>query len=143
MDDNTVPSGGTAILKSVEGDLEVGRHATIKGEKVTVLGTVYCEGNCAFEGSLSAENLEGEDDITVNGDLEIADRISIEDGHLIVQGSLKAKRVEVDHGLRVGKDFEVEEVDVGGSLKVEGNTIAEEIEVGGTFEAEGTVKAET
>ena len=117
MDDNTVPSGGAVTLKSVEGDLEVGRHATIKGEKVTISGTVYCEGNCTFEGSLSAENLEGEDDITINGDLDISDRVSIEDGHLTVLGSLKAKRVEVDHGLRVGKNFEVEEVDVGGSWR--------------------------
>ncbi|MDH5447755.1 MAG: hypothetical protein OEY24_01215 [Candidatus Bathyarchaeota archaeon] len=157
MPENVVSPRSTVTLNIVEGDLEVGSHAVVKGEgtppKVAVSGTVYVEGGCVFECSLSAENLDArgcmhigwksrEDEVTVEGDLGIRNRVNIEDGCLVVFGNMTAKRVNVDRSLVVKKDFEVDEVDVGGSLKVDGATIAREIDVGGSFKAEGEVKAE-
>ncbi len=147
MSGNVVPAKSTVTLNVVEGDLEVGRRAVVKGEgvppKVRVSGTVYVEGDCIFECSLYAENLDGEDDVTVYGDLEVGSRVSIEDGRLVVSGNMTAKRVDVDRSLRVRKDFKVGEVDVGGSLEVDGATTARRIDVCGAFKAEGEVKAES
>jgi cytoskeletal protein CcmA (bactofilin family) len=158
MSKNVVPSGSTATLGVVKGDLEIGKHAVVKGEgappRVTVSGTVYVEGGCIFQCSLSAENLDArgrmhvgwksrEDEVTVEGDLKIRNRVNIEDGCLVVLGNMTAKRVDVDRSLAVKKDFEVDEVNVGGSLKVDGATTAQEIDVGGSFKAEGEVKAES
>lgn len=43
----SVPSRSTLTLDNVNGDLEIGRHAVVKGSssqpKVTVSGTVHCE----------------------------------------------------------------------------------------------------
>ena len=147
MVENIVPPKSTVTLSSVEGDLEVGRRAVVKGEgsppKVVVSGTVYVEGDCVFDCSLSAENLDGEDDVTVNGDLDVRNRVHIEDGRLVVSGSMNAKRVDVDRSLRVEKDFKFDDVDVGGRLEVEGTTTGKKIDVGGTFQAEGEVVTES
>ena len=118
MSGRTVPSRSTVVLDTVEGDLEVGEHTVVKGKdaasRVAVSGTVYFEGDCVFECSLAAENLDGENDITVKGDLEVRNRVKIEDGRLTVLGRMTAKKVDVDRSVTVEKDFEAEEIDVGG-----------------------------
>lgn len=147
MSENVVPPKSTVTLSSVEGDLEVGRRAVVKGEgsppAVAVSGTVYAEGDCVFDCSLSAENLDGEDDITINGSLEVRNRVKIEDGRLVVSGDMSAKRVDVDKSLRVEKDFEFDDVDVGGRLEVRGSTTGVKINVGGAFDASGEVETES
>ena len=140
-----VPSRSTLTLGSVEGNLILGRGATIRGEgvppKLSVSETVRCEENCTFECDLSAENLEGEGDVLIHGDLEVKDRVKIRDGCLNVTGGMSAKRVDVDKSLVIGKNLKVEDIDVGGSLEVKGNTQAQGIDVGGRFTGIGEVKA--
>lgn len=147
MASNVVPQKSTVTLSSVDGDLEVGRGAVVKGEgsppKVMVTGTVYVEGDCVFDCNLTAENLNGEDDVSVKGDLEVRNRVNIDDGRLVVSGNMKAERVDVDKSLRVDKDFQFDDVDVGGRLEVNGSTIGRKIDVGGTFEARGEVSVES
>ncbi len=140
-----VPSKSTITLGFVEGDLIIGRGTTIRGEgvppKLSVSGTVQCGEDCTFECDLLAENLEGEGDVLIHGELEIKGHVKIRDGRLNVTGRMTAKRVNVDKSLVTGKNFEVEDVDVGGSLEVKGNTQAQSIDVGGRFTGAGEVKA--
>ena len=147
MTENMVPPKSTVTLSSVEGDLEVGRRAVVKGEgsppTVAVSGTVYVEGDCVFDCNLSAENLDGEDDVTIKGELEVRNRVKIEDGRLVVSGDMKAKRVEIDKSLRVEGDFKFDDVDIGGRLEVKGTTTGGRIDVGGAFDANGEVKTES
>ena len=109
MSDRTsVPSRSMVTLCNVNGDLEVGRHATVRGSssppKVTVSGTVHCEGDDTFECSLSAESLEAEDNVIVHGDLEIRDKVEVEDGSLEVKGNMTATKADVDNTLCVSRE---------------------------------------
>jgi cytoskeletal protein CcmA (bactofilin family) len=145
--DMKVPPGSTITLGFVDGDLAVGRGATIKGEgvppKVNVSGTIECRGDCTFECDVLARDFEGErGDVVVQGDFEVKGDVEIRRGRLYVEGMLNAKDVDVDRSLRVGKDLEAEDVDVGGSLEVKGNTKTKTIDVGGRFIGVGEVKAE-
>ncbi|MCK4497946.1 hypothetical protein KAU25_01975 [Candidatus Bathyarchaeota archaeon] len=146
MSGRVVASGSKATLSTVEGDLEVGRRAVVQGEgsppKISVSGTVYTEDDCLFECGLSAENLDGEGDLTIEGDLEIRNRVSLDDGRLDVQGNMKAQRVDVGKSLRTKGDLEANYVDVGGKLDVGGETTAKKIDVGGAFTSKGRTKAE-
>ena len=145
MSDNTIPPRSTVTLNNVKGDLEVGRHAIVKGEgsppRVEVSGTIYVEDDCLFECDVTAENLDADGDVTVKGELEIRNRVSIDDGRLVVDGNMTATRADVGKSIRVGKNLKVKDVDVGGSLEVEGATTAQSIDVGGTFSARGEVEA--
>jgi cytoskeletal protein CcmA (bactofilin family) len=121
-------------LSVVEGDLVIGRQATVKGKnmppKVTVLGVVKCSEGAVFQCSLSAESFEGEGDIVIQGDLEVKDRIRMDIGHLSITGKVKAKKIDVDSDLTVG-----------GNLEVKDYTRAQDIDVGGSFSALGEVDA--
>ena len=121
-------------LSVVEGDLVIGRQATVKGKgmppKVTVLGVVKCSEGSVFQCSLSAESFEGEGDIVIQGDLETKDQVKMKAGHLSITGKVKAKKIDADSDLTVG-----------GSLDVKGNTRAQDIDVGGSFSALGEVEA--
>jgi cytoskeletal protein CcmA (bactofilin family) len=129
---NVVPSDCSMTLSVVEGDLVIGRQATVKGRgmplKVTVLGAVKCSEGAMFQCSLSTESFEGEGDIVIQGDLEAKDRIRMDIGHLSITGKVKAKEIDVDSDLTVG-----------GSLEVKGNIRAQSIDVGGSLSALGEV----
>jgi predicted acyltransferase (DUF342 family) len=164
--DVEVPSESTQTLGVIQGDLIVGHSAIIKGEgtppKITVSGTVHCEGDSVFECSLAAENMTGEGYVVIKGDLNIKQRVKIGNGSgvnirisrrgfeyshqravLEVDGKLTAETVDIDNRLAVGKDLECQDVDVGGSLEVKGNTRARgKIDVGGKFLAVGEVEGE-
>jgi predicted acyltransferase (DUF342 family) len=148
----SIPSRSTITLDIVDADLVVGKNAIIKGTgtppKVKVLGTVYCEGggifehtHTIFECDLTARRLEAEQDVTINGNLDIEDKVEVEDGRLEVYGKMAAKLVDVGKALFVSKDLTSKEIDIGGSLKVDGTVTAEGIDVGGSFKAQGEVKA--
>lgn len=147
MSGKCVPRGSTATFKSVEGDLEVSRHAVVKGEgsppEVEVSGTIYVNDDCVFDCNLSGENLEGEGEVTVKGNVEIRNRIDVDDGRLHVSGNLSAKRACIGRSLKVEKDLKVDRVDVGGKLEVGGKTEALTIDVGGKFVANGLVKTKS
>ena len=142
----SVPSRNTATLSIVDGDLIVERYAVVKGTgtppTVKVTGSVHCEGHDTFECNLSAENIESEDDIVIQGDLDVKGEVVAEDGRLEVHGNLRATRVDVDDALYVGKDLTVNEVDVGGLLDINGNIGAHEIDVGGSLRVRGKAKAD-
>jgi hypothetical protein len=93
---NVVPSGSSLTLSGVEGDLVIGRQATVKGKgmppKVTILDVVKCSEGSVFQCSLSAESFEGEGDIVIQGDLETKDQVKMKAGHLSITGKVKAKK---------------------------------------------------
>jgi cytoskeletal protein CcmA (bactofilin family) len=140
----TVPARSTVALDVVEGDLQIGERAIVKGTgtppKVKVLGIVNCQGHCVFECNLQAEGLEAENDVIVKGNLEIENSIKVEDGFLEVDGNITARRIDVEKRLSAGGDLKAEEVDVGGTLQVKGVTATQKIDVGGRFIGNGEVK---
>ena len=141
----SVPAKSRTTLDAVEGDLVVGEHAVIDGTgtppTVKVSGTIYCEGDNTFKCNLSAENLESEDEVVIDGDLEVGNNVEIEDGCLEVHGKMTAKRIDVNAAIRVKKDLAVEEVDVGGSTQVDGNLTAGNVDVGGSMKVDGAATA--
>jgi len=128
-DDVRVTRKGVMELEFVDGNLMLESRATVKGkgapQKITVSGTVYCEGNNTFYGAVIANNFEAEDNVVIHGDLQVKNRVEVKDGRLEVYGKMAAKRVDVDEALYVEGDLEAEDVDVGGSLKVNGGVKAE------------------
>jgi cytoskeletal protein CcmA (bactofilin family) len=139
----TVPPRSKRALDNVEGDLVVGRETIVSGTGtpaiVRVSGTVYCEGENLFECSLMADRLEAEGDLLIRGDLTITNDIQVEDGEMVVYGSLAAKDVDVDASLVLSKDLQAENIDVGGSLKVDGKVKGENIDAG-SFMARGSAE---
>ena len=137
----SVPPRSTLTLDFVDGDLTVGARAVVKGtgspSTVKVAGTVFCEEDVNFECSLSARNLEAEDDVTIHGDLVIEETAEVSDGRLEVRGNMTARTVEVDDALYVSEDLTATKVDVGGSIHVDGNVKADDVDVGGSFHAKG------
>lgn len=142
----SIPSHQTVTLDVVEGNLSLGRHATVKGVGnslvLKVSGAIFCEGNNVFECYVSAKALESDGNVTVHGDLIVEGEVEVEDGWLEVHGNMSAKSIDIDYALRVSGNLITEEVDVGGSIKVEGNAKAKEIEAGGSFESKGETAAE-
>ena len=139
MTDFTVKDGATARLGKIEGDLKVGRRATIlaeSGGKVTVSGGAFFEGPvtiaCDFEcGKMRVEgrgfgpsgNVEVRGNLTVHGDLEM-------DASAEVRGTITAERVDVGGHLE-SMGIASKGVRVGGHLKTKGSLKAEDVDVGG------------
>jgi cytoskeletal protein CcmA (bactofilin family) len=134
-------------LGNVDGDLEVGEHAVVKGtgtpSAIKVEGTICCAGHNKFECNVTAESLEAEGNVTVHGDLDVKENVEVEDGSLEVYGKMNAQDIDVDDKLYVSIDLHAEDIDVGGSLNVDGRVEAEKIDVGGTFETKGRLKAKS
>jgi cytoskeletal protein CcmA (bactofilin family) len=156
MPDCTVKSGAIAKLGKVEGDLKVGRNATITaepGQRAVVTGGAYFQGRatvaCGFE--CQSMKVEGRgfglagNDITVRGDLivhgtaDIATSVKVEGdirsvdidvgGHL-ESNSLISKRVRVGGHLITSK-LEAETVDVGGHMSALDGVELVDLRVGG------------
>jgi cytoskeletal protein CcmA (bactofilin family) len=162
MPDTLVNEGATARLGRIEGDLRVGRGATISaesGDRVTISGTAYFEGpveiDCNFEcGRMRVEgkgfgpsgNVIVKGDLLAHGDLEI-------DASAEVRGTITAERIDVgghlesvgatSKGIRVGGHMKIkgsvkaEDVDVGGHMTVDGNVDIANLRVGGHAEVGG------
>lgn len=147
MPDQVVSAGSTAKLGVVQGDLRVGRKATIQpesGSKVTVNGTAYFEGpvtiGCDFEcGRMRVEgrgfgpsgNVVVRGSLLAHGDLEI-------DASAEVDGTVAAERVDV------GGHFESlgitsKGVRVGGHMQTKGSLRADDVDVGGHMSVSETV----
>jgi len=148
MPDTLVNAGTTARLGRVEGDLRVGRRATISaesGDKVVVRGTAYFEGpvdiDCSFEcGKMRVEgkgfgpsgNVVVKGDLLAHGDLEI-------DASAEVRGTITAERIDVGGHLEsVGATSKG--IRVGGHMKIKGSVKAEDVDVGGHMTVEGSVE---
>jgi cytoskeletal protein CcmA (bactofilin family) len=143
----SVPARSTITLGNVDGDLEVGEHAVVKGTGIPPAikagGTICCAGHNKFECNVTAESFEAEGNVAVHGDLDVKGNIEIEDGSLEVYGKMNAQDIDVDDKLYIRMDLNAKDIDVGGSLNVDGSVEAKEIEVGGTFETKGKLKAES
>lgn len=142
----SAPPRSTLTLDFVDGDLNVGARAVVRGTgspaAVKAVGTVYCEEDVNFECSLSARNLEAEGNITIHGDLIIEEDVKVSDGRLEVHGKMTTNHIDVEEALYVSEDLTADEVDVGGSLQVDGNVKAEDIDVGGSFRVKGETEVD-
>jgi len=136
----------TATIGHVEGDLIVGRHATVVGEgsppSLEVEGAVRCAGHCTFDCELHAKALEGRGDIDVLGDMRIDGPVRVRRGGLRVLGSLQAERLDIDTKLEVDGDLKADKARVSGTATIEGRAELGYMDVGGHLRIRGPVKAE-
>jgi len=141
-----VAEGSTATIGVVEGALIIEEDATVLAEdgvKVTVNGPVECKGNIVFNCSVEAERFQSREGyVRILGDLTVKDRVEVKHGSLEVSGYIKARAIDVEKLLKVGKDLTAVDVEVGDRLEIEGSTKVTKVEVGGTYTARGTVEAE-
>ena len=161
MTDQVVKRGETVKLGRVEGDLHVGRKATIKadsGGKVVVTGDVVFDGGAAIDCALECNavdvraaphtggtikiggNLTVHRTVDVADSLEVAGTASAEEfdvgGHFGAT-SVVAKRVRVGGHLRVKNSLEADTVDVAGHLSAPGKVKVVDLYVGGHAEVGG------
>ena len=155
-------AGTTARLGRVEGDLRVGRGATISaesGDRVVVTGTAYIEGpadiDCNFEcGRMRVEGkgFGPSGNVVVKGELLAQGELEI-DASAEVRGTITAESIDVgghleslgatSKGVRVGGHMKIkgsvkaEDVDVGGHMTVDGNVDIANLRVGGHAEIGG------
>jgi len=161
MTDRILKRGETATLGVVDGDLQVGRKATIKAEaggKVVVTGDVIFDGGATLDCSLECNSVEVKaaphtgGTIKVNGDLTAREGVDVADslevsgtasaegfdvgGHMSA-GSVLSKRVRVGGHFRVKGALESDSVDVAGHLSALGKVKVVDLHVGGHAEVGG------
>lgn len=148
MVEQFVKAGSTARLGRVEGDLKVGRNATIRAESgggVVVSGRACFDGPAAIDCDFGCQSMRVEGkgfgpagDVEVNGNLTVEEGADL-DATVRVAGSLKAGNLDVAGHLRSGQ-LSTPRLRVGGHLEVRGELAAEEVDVGGHMTAYGEVK---
>ncbi|MDA4134397.1 MAG: hypothetical protein OK441_02385 [Thaumarchaeota archaeon] len=143
----TVKRGETVKLGVVDGDLQVGRKATIKaesGRKVVVTGdvifdggaTVDCTLECSSVGVKAAPHTGGT--VKVNGDLTALKGVDVADS-LEVSGTARAEGFDVGGHMRAGSVVS-KSVRVGGHFNVKGSLESESVDVAGHLTAPGELK---
>ncbi len=119
-EDVVIPRRGRMELDSIEGNLVMDKgsvSATQPGGTIRVSGATECKDDCIFESSLATSELTGRNgDIVVKGDLNVENSIKIRRGRLFVEGSMTAKRMEVDKQVEVDGDLDITDASVGGSM---------------------------
>ncbi len=147
MGDTRVPHGASVKLGRVEGDLLVGRKATIKaesGRKVVVMGDVIFDGGATIDCNLECDAIEVKTalhtggTIKVNGDLTVSQEVDVADS-LEVTGTAAAEGFDVGGHLKAGSVVS-NRVRVGGHLRVRGSLESETVDVAGHLSALGKVK---
>jgi cytoskeletal protein CcmA (bactofilin family) len=161
MTDRTIKRGETARLGIVDGDLNIGRKATIKAEaggRVVVTGDVIFDGGATIDCSLECNSVEAKaaphtggtikvnGDLTARGDVDVADSLEVfgpataegfdVGGHMMAD-SVHAKRVRVGGHFKVKEALESESVDVAGHLSAPGKVKVVDLHVGGHAEVGG------
>ncbi|HXY56426.1 MAG TPA: hypothetical protein VEH01_02320 [Nitrososphaerales archaeon] len=132
-------AGSKAPLGRVDGDLRVGRGATIRvgtGSKVVVTGRAHFEGDVTIDGDFECQSMRVEGkgfgpggDVRVNGDLGVEGSADI-DASARVTGSVKAGDLDVGGHLKSGR-LVTNRLRVGGHLEARGTLVATEVDVGG------------
>lgn len=139
MPDHTVGRGEMAELGRIEGDLKVGRNATIKaqsGRKVVVTGGVVFETSAKIDCDLECQSMK------VEGRGYGPRGRSGPAGNIIVKGNLTVHGgADVLASLEVVGDLKAEEVDIAGHLKCK-SLVSKRARVGGHMEAKGTLEAQ-
>ena len=143
----SVRSGTTVKLGTVEGDLEVGRNATIRaetGRRVVVGGEARLEGavtiDCDFE--CNSMRVEGRGygpsgDVVVHGNLRVRGTADI-NSSIRVEGEITSESLDVG-GHMESKTVKSKSVRVGGHMKTKGRLEAETVDVGGHLSVSGEV----
>ncbi|MFX1563026.1 MAG: hypothetical protein ACFFDP_06935 [Promethearchaeota archaeon] len=131
-------------LGQVDGDVEIQDCRVVvpkEGSEIVINGKLLIRGRTQVQGSLKCERLEidGRDEVEIDGDLSVASSVDVERGGLIVNGSTQANRFDVGGALRVGKNLECKSVSCGGALTVKGDAKADRVNVGGAVSVGGTI----
>src|SRR3989442_6741690 len=138
--ETTVPKGKRVKLGTLAGDLRLERGATVEAEdaKIHVTGRVVCVGDVSIKGRLTADRLEASlGKVLVEGSLDIADTVRMDDAGLELLGNGSVRAVNIDRDLEVGGNFRAETVEVGGRFIVGVQTKSQSSNVGRCFECKG------
>jgi cytoskeletal protein CcmA (bactofilin family) len=144
MPETRVPRGGKIRLGTVNGDLRVDSHARIEVEgRLVVSGTASFEGTSEVVGTLECEHFRSDGGtVTIQGDVVVRGDMEAHDGAVDVRGTLTARRVDVDRGLRVAGPATADRFEVGGVLEGGQTLTARTISVGGKFRLAGKLEAQ-
>jgi cytoskeletal protein CcmA (bactofilin family) len=148
MTDQFVKAGSTVKLGRVEGDLSVGRRATIKpesGGRVFVTGTARFEGEVTIDSDFVCQSMRVEGkgfgpggDVRINGSLQVEGRADI-DASARVSGPVRAGDLDVGGHFR-SLQLSTNRLRIGGHLEARGALEAKEVDVGGHMTVVGEVK---
>jgi cytoskeletal protein CcmA (bactofilin family) len=142
MSDYHVPHGATVKLDRIEGELRVGRGATIEanqGNLVSVSGGAYFEGGAEIACDFECDSLR----VSHGGVLEVRGNLTVHklldaDHSIEVTGTLRAG--EIDVGGRIeARNLNCVRMRVGGKVEVAEKLEVESLTVGGKVEAPGEV----
>ena len=135
MSEIRVEKGQVKKLGVVDGNLRIGKEATLIAEDGTIVvnGSINSKGSFVCEGNLEARSLK-----VKSGSAEIYGNLTIEqiatvDKKLDVSGSFVCPEVSVGGTLIVESTTKIGSASVGGTAKFAGNTSIESLRVGGTL----------
>ncbi|MHA1367719.1 MAG: hypothetical protein ACTSP5_15105 [Candidatus Heimdallarchaeota archaeon] len=139
MSEKIIERGQVVKLDRVEGNLKIGRDATLVAENGTIVvtGSITASRDFFCEGNLVARNLRCKDgSVEINGDLEIEQYVNV-DKSLSVNGHVISPEIICGGTFRVDTYVTSETIKIGGKMKVQGNVQAETVTVGGTLKIRG------
>ena len=158
MPDYHIERGSTARLSRVDGELKVGRNATIQaseGNTIVVAEGAYFDGGADVLSNFECDllQLEHGGELRVKGDLivhkllDVAHSVNtsglIRAGEIDVGGRIRAGEIHCDGRIRVGglldaKDrVEAKYLEVGGRARIGGKVAIQDLNVGGLAEVGG------
>jgi len=145
MTEMRVPRGSRVRLGAVDGDLRADENVRIEVDgRVVVAGTARFDGDADILGDLQCRSFTSDDGtVHIAGSLVVEDSVHSRDGTLEVDGEMRARRVDIDRGLRVKGPAAAEEFEVGGVLDGGSTLHATRISVGGKFRLVGKLTAES
>ncbi|NHJ46454.1 MAG: hypothetical protein FK733_01580 [Asgard group archaeon] len=139
MSEQIIERGQTIELDKVNGNLKIGKDATIiaKNKSITVNGSIVNRGGFVCEGSLVARNIR-----VKNGSAEILGNLELQqyaqvDNRLDVNGSVICPDISVGGSLYIETDIQSDSVKVGGTVKIGNKAQVETIKTGGTLKIFG------
>jgi len=143
MTDTHLPRGSHVRLGTLEGNLRTEPNCQIDVDgRLVVPGEVRFEGHTDVGGDLECRSFRSEDGtVRVRGDLTVAEDVRGDDATLEIGGSLKARDVDVDRGLRVAGPIHGESFEVGGILDGGSTLDGTNVSVGGKFRLAGKLTA--
>jgi cytoskeletal protein CcmA (bactofilin family) len=143
MTETRLPRGSRVRLGTVEGDLRADANVQIEVDgRLVVSGEARFDGDVDIDGDLQCRSFLSEDGVVrIRGSLIADDSVHARDGALEVGGEFRARRVDVDRGLRVQGPATAEEFEVGGILQGSSTLHATKVSVGGRLHLTGRLTA--
>ncbi|NHJ40628.1 MAG: hypothetical protein FK731_11395 [Asgard group archaeon] len=129
-------------LSEVNGDLKIGKKATIIAENgtITINGKIKNKGGFKCRGNLVVRDIESEKGtVKIFGDLTVKRSVDSE-RRLIVEGFLKAENASAGMTVKIAKGAEADKISAGMKVVLKGDIQVDQISAGSKVELNGTSK---